>query len=141
MSEHRNLLIRVVAPLILIFVVAGAENAFAWGEKDSLELALRVRAGSYESLLKAVRAPEGSFETVTLDPRPGWNHSHLFGGTAAYPQWTSKEPVPARTLVIFYSDGARGEPLEIPEFSTAKDQMEEGLWIKFEGIRNLVEIF
>jgi tetratricopeptide (TPR) repeat protein len=33
MSEHRNLLIRVVALFILITVVAGSENAFAWGEK------------------------------------------------------------------------------------------------------------
>ncbi len=102
---------------------------------------LRVNGSAYESVLSMLSAPEGMLETVHVTPREGWNHSHLMGGTGAWPQWTSSKIVPPRTLVIFYADGARNERIELPEFEVFEDRMEEGLWVRFEGVQNLLEVF
>lgn len=102
---------------------------------------LRVSAGEFQSVLKMVEGPAGKLETIRLPAREGWNHSHLFGGTGAWPQWTSLEKVPPKTLVIFYTDGARSERPLVPEFSVGSDRMEEGRWVGFEGMKNLVELY
>lgn len=105
------------------------------------DLSLRLSGGEFESVIRVLEAPEGRLETVHVLPREGWNHSHLLGGSGAWPQWTSSEPVPPRTLVIFYADGAKGERIDLPEFEVFKDRLEEGLWVRFEDVQNLIEIF
>jgi hypothetical protein len=133
-------------PRPLYLRVAGYGIAVKHGEKasealDKENLTLRVKAAPYESVLRLLMGPAGKLETVAVTPRPGWNHSHLFGGTAAFPQWTSEKPIPPKTLVVFYTDAARGETVTLPEFSLWKDQMEDGYWVKFEEVANLVEIY
>jgi hypothetical protein len=133
-------------PRPLYVRVAGYGIAVEHGKtcKESLnrdELTLSLEAEPFQSVLKILEAPEGKFETIPVSPRPGWNHSHLFGGTAAFPQWTSKKPVPPKTLVIFYTDAARQEKIALPEFSVFKDRLEEGHWVRFEEVQNLLEIF
>ncbi|HUU27788.1 MAG TPA: DUF2264 domain-containing protein [archaeon] len=133
-------------PEPLYIRVAGYGITVKHGEKaseaiDKENRILRIEAAPYESVLRIIEAPEGRFETVSLAPRAGWNHSHLFGGTAAFGQWTSSKPVPPKTLVIFYTDAARDEKIRLPEFSVRKDGLELGSWVRFEGVENLVEIF
>ncbi len=103
-------------------------------------LRLNTRSG-YQSLLSVLSAPSGKLEMVEVTPREGWNHSHLFGGIGVFPQWTSRQPVPPKTPVVFYVDGARDETIEIPSFEVFRDRMEEGLWVRFEGVQNLLEVF
>lgn len=133
-------------PRPLYVRVAGYGIAVKHGDKSTESLdrekqILTVDAEPFESVLKILKAPEGKFETVSLSPRSGWNHSHLFGGTASFPQWTSSEPVPPKTVVIFYTDAARDEKIDLPEFSVFQDRLEEGFWVRFEGVQNLLEIF
>lgn len=131
-------------PKPLYIRVAGYGISVPHGEKAGeirAESRLRVKSESFQSLLSILQAPEGKLETVAVLPRQGWNHSHLLGGTAAFPQWTSNQPVPPRTLVIFYTDAARDEEIEPPEVEVFKDRLEEGFWVRFEGVQNLCEVF
>ena len=133
-------------PKPLYLRLAGYGIAVKHGEKasetlDGQNLILRLKSAPYESVLRQLLGPPGKLETVAVTPRPGWNHSHLFGGTAAYPQWTSDKPVPPRTLVVFYTDAARNETIELPGFKLWKDQMEDGWWVRFEDISNMIEIY
>lgn len=102
---------------------------------------LRVTTREFQSVLSVLQAPEGKLELVEVTPREGWNHSHLFNGRGAYPRWTSARPVPPGTPVIIYVDGARGDRLEVPEFKVFKDGLEDGYWVQFEDVMNLLEIF
>lgn len=64
-----------------------------------------------ESRMELVDGPPGKFAVDVLPPRPGWRHSHLFGGLGAFPCWRSTTPVPAFTPVILHVDGAVGRTL------------------------------
>ena len=133
-------------PEPLYMRAAGFGIAVPHGDKPSQKTApdgknMRVNSKKFESVLSMLSAPDGKLETVHVSPREGWNHSHLFGGTGAWPQWTSSKKVPPRTLVIFYADGAREEKIELPEFEVFKDRLEEGLWVRFEDVQNLLEVF
>ena len=133
-------------PKPLYMRVAGYGITVQHGSKSTESLSrekqtLTLDAEPFESVLRILNAPAGKLETVSLSPRSGWNHSHLLGGTAAFPQWTSSEPVPPKTVVIFYTDAAQDEKIELPELSVLKDRLEEGLWVRFEGVQNLLEVF
>jgi len=44
----------------------------------------------------------GRMECVVQQPQEGYTHTHLFGGLAGWPQWTSREPVaPGQPVAIF----------------------------------------
>lgn len=131
-------------PEPLYIRVAGYGIAAPHGTAPVRSLAgdtLRIDTRGYQSLLGILKAPAGKLEMVEVAPREGWNHSHLFGGRGVFPQWTSDKPVPPKTPVLFYADGARGENITLPEFAVFKDQLEEGLWVRFEGVQNLLEVF
>ncbi|MBN2288533.1 MAG: DUF2264 domain-containing protein [Candidatus Glassbacteria bacterium] len=121
-----------------IAVPHGAKAAQA---ADSDSRAVRVSARPYESLLKILEGPAGRLEMVEVAPRQGWNHSHLFGGTGAFPRWTSSAPVPPKTLVIFYNDAARDEALQAPEVKISPDEMDPGLWVEVDGRVSFFELF
>jgi Uncharacterized protein conserved in bacteria (DUF2264) len=101
----------------------------------------KISARPFESLLRILNAPPGKLEMVEVRPRKGWNHSHLFGGTGAFPQWTSSEPVPPKTLVIVYVDAARNEALQVPEVEISPDVMDPGLWVKVGEKTRFLELF
>jgi len=83
---------------------------------------LLIHGGENHSLIKVLDAPEGLLTEELLDPRPGWRHSHSFGGKGAFPHWQSKTPVPANTIVAVYVDGAKGRPLAAPEIAVGREQ-------------------
>jgi len=133
-------------PEPLYMRVGGYGIAVPHGEKaaQSLDRAagtILVSAKPFSSLLKILQAPPGRLEMVEISPRKGWNHSHLFGGTGAFPQWTSSEPVPPKTLVIFYNDAARDETLKMPEVEISPDMQDPGLWVKVGGRESFFEMF
>ena len=69
--------------------------------------AIQIHSGNYYSVIKAIQAPAGNFESTLLTPRPGWSATHLFGGEGAFPFWHSAKPVPPNMPVIFYVNGTR----------------------------------
>jgi len=121
--------------------IAVAHAGKARPSVDPATRTIRVSALPYRSVLRILEAPPGKLEMVEVPPRKGWNHSHLFGGSGAFPQWTSSEPVPPKTLVIFYNDGARDETLKVPEIDIQPDAQDPGLWIKVGGRESFFEMF
>ena len=71
---------------------------------------LVIDGGENHSIMKVLQAPEGALSAELLEPRPGWLHSHNFGGRGAFPHWRSSAPVPSNTPVALYVDGTRGRP-------------------------------
>jgi hypothetical protein len=85
--------------------------------KDSMIL---IHGGNSYSLLKTLYTPAGTFEGTLLKPRPGWVHTHLFGGLGAFPKWFSNQPVPPNTPLVIYVDGSREHLPEIPHMQIEK---------------------
>ncbi|MEA2062262.1 MAG: DUF2264 domain-containing protein [Gemmatimonadota bacterium] len=108
---------------------------------DKTSRTVTVAARPFQSVLRVLEGPPGKLEMVEVTPRKGWNHSHLFGGTGAFPQWTSTRPVPPRTLVIFYNDAARNETLTVPEAAIKPHVQDPGLWVTVEGQESFFELF
>ncbi len=92
---------------------------------------LRLQAGEYHSWMEALHGPEGRFKSRLLTPRPGWLHSHLFGGHGAYPSWHSLEPAPPYEPVAIYVDGSRNRRPVTP--AIAIERSGGLLRVKFEG--------
>jgi len=69
----------------------------------------------HSSIIKAVQAPEGAFESVLLQPRKGWEHTHLFGGKGVFPYWRSVSVVKSYEPLIIYVNGAWKRALAIPD--------------------------
>jgi hypothetical protein len=90
--------------------------------KERGENWLEVRGGDNQSIIRMLEAPEGVFEAELVEPRPGWLHSHSFGGKGAFPHWQSKAPVPANTIVVAYVDGARGRSPASPQILVQHEQ-------------------
>ncbi len=133
-------------PEPLYMRVGGYGIAVAHGTKadrsvDRDARTILVTAPGYQSVVRILEAPPGKLEMVEVPPRKGWNHSHLFGGSGAFPQWTSSKPVPAKTLVIFYNDAARDETLEVPEVEVKPDIQDPGLWVRVGGRESFFELF
>ena len=92
---------------------------------------LAIHGGENHSVIKVLQAPEGKLDYRLLEPRPGWQHSHNFGGKGAFPYWQSSQPVASNTPVVIYVDGTRGRPLFDPRIPVS---MERGLLqVNFEG--------
>ncbi len=87
----------------------------------------------YFSLIEAIQAPEGKFESTVLEPRDGWSATHLFGGRGAFPYWHSTKGVPPNVPVIFYVNGTRNrqpvvQPIKIKKQGNELQILFEGEW-------------
>jgi len=90
-----------------------------------------VQGGDYYSTIQTVEAPAGSVVAILLQPREGWDDTHLFGGLGAYPEWQSTTGVPPFTPVIIYVNGAKKR---IPNKGIIKvEKRPDRLLITFEG--------
>ena len=83
---------------------------------------LVIHAGENHSMMQVLDAPEGLLAADIIEPRPGWLHSHSFGGKGAFPHWRSKAPVPPNTPVAVFVNGARGRELIAPEFAIQRKE-------------------
>ena len=90
--------------------------------RESGNGSLVIHGGGNHSMMQVLDAPEGLLAEDILEPRPGWLHSHSFGGKGAFPHWRSKAPVPANTPVAVYVHGSRGRKLIAPEFATQREE-------------------
>ncbi|MEA2064570.1 MAG: DUF2264 domain-containing protein [Gemmatimonadota bacterium] len=97
-----------------------------------------LQAGRYRTVIKKVTGPRGRFESKLLEPRPGYTHSHLFGGKGVFPYWHSSKPVPPNTAVVVYVNGTRDRDLHFSEISVKKHR--ELLQVVFEGIDYEIKI-
>jgi hypothetical protein len=59
------------------------------------------------SALHVVGDVPGDIVMEEVRPRPGFRHAHIFEGWAAFPRWTSREPVPRETPIAIFVDAAR----------------------------------
>jgi len=100
-------------------------------ETKSLDNALVVSGGENHSVLRVLQGPPGTIRYRLLEPRPGWTHSHSFGGKGAFSYWRSDKPVPPNTPVAFYVDGTRSRPPAEPKISLRSHR--DRLQVKFEG--------
>jgi len=69
---------------------------------------IQISCEGRHSWMELIDGPAGEFAVNVLPPRPGWKHSHLFGGLGVYPDWRSAAPVAPLTPVIMHVDGAFG---------------------------------
>jgi len=67
-----------------------------------------VKSNNYTSIILAIQAPEGKFESILLQPHEGSNSTHLFGEKGVFPFWRSNAPVAPYQPLVFYVNGARG---------------------------------
>ncbi len=96
------------------------------GQKPRPEISdntLSIQSDSFSSAMKVIQAPQGQLQYHHLDVRPGWKHSHLFGGRGAYPFWVSDQPVPPNTPCAIYVDGTASRELEMPDIEIVKSKM------------------
>ncbi len=63
---------------------------------------------NYSAMLQVAAVPmvSGRIACVTLPPREGFSHSHLFGGMSCWPVWTSDRPVDPGEPVAIFVDAA-----------------------------------
>lgn len=89
---------------------------------EAREAGLVVTSGEMWSVMLRLAGPAGRFVMEELHPRPGFKHSHLFGGWAAWPRWVSSQPVPPGTRCVVFVDAARRAEtpdVEEPDISAA----------------------
>ncbi|HUU28815.1 MAG TPA: DUF2264 domain-containing protein [archaeon] len=107
-------------------------------KKETREGCLVIHGGENHSIIKVLEAPPGNLESELLEPRPGWQHSHNFGGKGAFPHWQSSSPVKSNTPVVIYVDGIRDRMPVDPLISLHRDM--GNLEITFEGQTHLVRV-
>ena len=100
-------------------------------EKKSGDNTLVISGGGSHSILRVLQAPPGAIDQVLLEPRPGWTHSHSFGGKGAFCYWRSENPVPPNTVVVVYVDGTRDRPPVKPKITLRSTQ--EVLQVTLDG--------
>ena len=77
---------------------------------------IQIEGGEYRSVVQAIQAVDGKFESEVLIPREGWKHTHLFGGIGAFPFWRSNDPVSPNIPQVFYVNGTKrrnANPVEV----------------------------
>jgi hypothetical protein len=101
-------------------------------ERDETPEEVAIAGGGNHSILHVLQAPgPGRLDAEVLEPRPGWLHSHSFGGRGAFPHWQSAEPVRSNHPVVVYVNGTRGRDPVVPPITvhTEGDTMR----VTFEG--------
>jgi hypothetical protein len=95
---------------------------------------IAIAGGGNHSVLHVVEAPvRGRLDAELLEPRPGWLHSHSFGGRGAFPHWESAEPVPSNHPVVVYVNGTRDRVPVIPTIAVRTEG--DTMRVTFEGRR------
>ena len=100
-------------------------------DKKNTNLKIQIKGGEMYSILQPVKTPEGKLDAILLDPREGWNHTHLFGGRGAFPYWQSIAPVGPNVPVVFYVNGTKGRNPVVDDIQV--QSLSGILKIKFEG--------
>ncbi len=88
----------------------GEEPEIRQGEDE-----LIVRSATHWTVMRVRTNVPGGLELEEVRPRPGFRHAHIFGGWAAFPRWTSAEPVAPGVEVTVYVDAARRSEQAGPE--------------------------
>ncbi len=92
---------------------------------------ITINSEEYYSVLKSLKTYNGDFKSEIINPRAGWDNTHLFGGKGAFTSWKSKTPIPPLTPIIIYTNGTRGRK---PLYSSMKIVENQGeIKIFFEG--------
>jgi uncharacterized protein DUF2264 len=110
------------------------------GRLDTIKSAGRLQIGSsrYNSAIRILNAPAGELKHELLEPRPGWDHSHLFGGKGAFPYWTSSSPVPPNTVVAAFVAGTRDRDILEPDIHLR--QYPGKVEVFFEGVDYSIDV-
>jgi hypothetical protein len=119
------------APAPRYLCIGGWSVQVAHGEKPTVEREHRRVAVFSEAMWSAlhVLAPAsigGEIVVEEVHPRPGFQHSHLFGGWAAYPLWRSLKPVDPGVTITVFVDAARRAESPRPEYPPLTVKMEGG---------------
>ncbi|MCE5273046.1 DUF2264 domain-containing protein [bacterium] len=101
-------------------------------ESEKAQGRLEIAGGGNHSLIRVLQGPAGVLQSELVEPRPGWLHSHNFGGRGAYPFWHSTEPVGANVPVVVYVNGTRGRTPVEPQSLAVRTERDR-MYITFEG--------
>jgi hypothetical protein len=101
---------------------------------------IAIEGGGNHSVMQVLLAPESGsvLDAEVVEPRPGWRHSHNFGGRGAFPHWQSGAPVHANTPVVVYVNGTRGRKPEPPRVEVAAEP--GALKVTLEGVRHSIRV-
>jgi hypothetical protein len=95
---------------------------------------IAIAGGGNHSVLHVLQAPvRGRLDAELLEPRPGWLHSHSFGGRGAFPHWESAAPVPSNHPVVVYVNGTRDRVPVIPTIAVRTEG--DTMRVTFDGRR------
>ncbi len=125
-----------------IYLYLGGYGISLQDSKDMKELksdtAIYMNDGQYHTVIQAIQAADGKFQSKILIPREGWEHTHLFGGLGAFPYWRSVDPVQPNMPQVFYVNGTRNRMANLVD---AKILTYQGvLRIHFEGFDYSIRI-
>ena len=70
---------------------------------------IKVASSTMQSVIKILGGVKGTFAVNEVPPVEGYENSHLFGGTSAYPYWVSDKPVERCKVIALYINGSAGE--------------------------------
>jgi hypothetical protein len=99
---------------------------------------IQIQGENKHSWMELMAGPAGRFEFKMLQPRPGWKHSHLFGGHGVFAFWQSLEPVASYTPVMIYVDGCRDRQPKSPPIKIQRVQ--DSLAIEFEKRKHAIAL-
>lgn len=105
---------------------------------DSSDSELTLHGGQYHSAFRLLQGPAGTLAFELVEPRPGWGHSHNFGGRGAFPYWRSSLPVPANFPVVAFVEGAKDRLPSQQPITVCTDR--HRLEITFEGKKHEIRI-
>jgi hypothetical protein len=111
--------------------IGGWSVQVAHGEKPTLEREHRRLAVFSEAMWSSLQVlvPSSVAGEITLEevhPTKGFQHSHLFGGWAAYPLWRSVKPVDPGVTIAVFVDAARRAESPKPEYPPLRVKIEDG---------------
>ena len=107
-------------------------------KKKRTDNTLVISGGGNHSVIRVIQGPPVTLDQVLLAPRPGWTHSHSFGGRGAFCYWRSDNPVPPNTVTAVYVDGTRGRSPKEPIISLRSNR--DLLQVTFDGETYSVKI-
>jgi len=107
-------------------------------QRESAPGRIYIQGGENHSVIRVLQAPAGALESELLEPRPGWLHSHNFGGRGAFPFWRSSAPVNSNVPVVVFVNGSRGRKPSEPEIQVHTDRGQ--MRILFEGREHCIRL-
>jgi hypothetical protein len=108
-------------------------------ERSETRDQITIAGGGNHSVVHVVQGPDpGRLDAELLEPRPGWLHSHNFGGRGAFPHWESAAPVPSNRPVVVYVNGTRARAPVVPAITVRTEG--DTMRVTFEGRRFEVRV-